>query len=191
MNFTNIKDISIYMENNWITHSRELVFENPWLELYKHDVTDHGGKPGTYTTVEFRTKAVGIVPIDDEGNTWLVGQYRYPLKEYSWEIPEGGVPHNEDLLEGAVRELKEEVGLTADNWQHIMEFNTSNSCTNEVAHIFIARNLTLGENDLESTEADMKVKKLPFEEAFNMVMSGQIKDSLSVAAILKVKFMLK
>ena len=71
MNLINIKDISIYMENNWITHSRERVFENPWLELYKHDVTDPGGKPGTYTTVEFRTKAVGIVPIDDEGNTWL------------------------------------------------------------------------------------------------------------------------
>ena len=114
MNLINIKDISIYMENNWITHSRERVFENPWLELYKHDVTDPGGKPGTYTTVEFRTKAVGIVPIDDEGNTWLVGQYRYPLKEYSWEIPEGGVPHNEDLLEGAVRELKEEAQIEAD-----------------------------------------------------------------------------
>lgn len=175
------------MKSNWKVHSRERVFDNPWMELYYHDVTDPGGKPGEYTTIEFRNRAVGVIPIDEEGNTWLVGQYRFPLKEYSWEIPEGGVPYGEDLLEGAKRELKEEVGLSAANWEQIMEFNTSNSCTNEVAYIYTATDLSVGENQLESTEADMKVKKIPFEEAFDMVMKGQIKDSLSIAAILKVK----
>lgn len=177
-------------ENNWITHSRELVHENPWLGLYKHDVTDPGGQPGMYTTVEFKNRAVGIVPLDEMNNTWLVGQYRYPLKAYSWEIPEGGVPYGEDLLEGAKRELHEEVGLEASDYELISEFNTSNSCTNEVAFIYLAKGLKEIGNKLESTEADLKVKKLPFEDAYQMVLNGHIKDSLSIVAILKTKILL-
>lgn len=177
-------------ENNWITHTRKKIYNNPWLEIHKHDVTDPGGQPGLYTTVEFKNRAVGVIPLDEENNTWLVGQYRFPLKEYSWEIPEGGVPYDEDLLEGAKRELKEEVGLEASSYELISEFNTSNSCTNEIAYIYLAKDLKLTTNNLESTEADLKVKKLPFDDVYQMVLDGRIKDSLSIIAILKTKIML-
>lgn len=170
----------------WKTLSTQEVYSNKWISVTAHDVINPAGGKGIYGKVHFKNKAIGIVVLDNEGNTWLVGQYRYTLHEYSWEIPEGGGPLGIDTLESAKRELLEETGITANQWKLIMRIHTSNSVTDEEAFIFLAEDLSFGENQLEETEADLIVKKLPFSEALEMVMSGAITDSLTVAGILKV-----
>ena len=144
------------------------------------------GGNGIYGKVNFKNKAIGIVPMDENGNTWLVGQFRYALNAYSWEIPEGGSPLGTSLLDSAKRELKEETGITATRWTQILRMHTSNSVTDEEAFVFLAEGLTPGENQLEETEADLVVKKIPFKDVLEMVMEGAITDSMSVAAILKI-----
>lgn len=139
---------------------------------------------GIYGKVQFRNKAIGIIPLDDELNTWLVGQYRYTLNEYSWEIPMGGVPLDENTLDGAKRELKEETGLMAKNWIKILKIHTSNSVTDEYGYVFVAEDLTQGDIDWDETE-ELQIKKLPLKTALDMVMENQITDSLSIAGILK------
>ena len=173
-------------KNPWTTVSVQHIYENPWISLEEHQVINPAGGKGIYGKVHFKNKAIGIVPLDEKGNTWLVGQHRYTLNAYFWEIPEGGGPFGISPLESAQRELKEETGITAKKWQQIMRLHTSNSVTDEEAIIFMAEELTFGESQLEETEADLVVKKLPFQEALKMVMNGEITDSLSVAGILKV-----
>lgn len=173
-------------KNPWTTLSTREVYSNAWIAVEEHQVINPAGGNGIYGKVHFKNKAIGIVALDSEGNTWLVGQYRYVLNEYSWEIPEGGGPLGISPLEAAQRELKEETGITAKKWQQLMRVHTSNSVTDEEGFIFLAEELTFGENKLEDTEADLVVRKLPFTEALAMVMNGEITDSLSVAAILKV-----
>mgnify|MGYP003656231002 CR=1 FL=1 len=127
---------------------------------------------------------MGIIPIDEDLNTWLIGQYRYPLDEYAWEIPMGGGPLDEDKLESAKRELKEETGLTAAKWTEIMKIHTSNSVTDEVGFVYLAEGLTQGETEFEETEV-LKIRKLPFTEVLEMVMNGAITDGISIAGVLK------
>jgi 8-oxo-dGTP pyrophosphatase MutT (NUDIX family) len=174
------------MENPWKTLTTRTVYDNPWIRVDEHDVINPSGGKSLYGKVSFKNKAIGIIPIDDEDNTWLVGQYRYPLNQYSWEIPEGGGPLGIPPLESAQRELKEETGLTAKRWELILRMHLSNSVTDEEAFIYVAEELEQGEYELEETEADLVVKKLPLLEAVKMVMTGEITDSISVAALLKV-----
>jgi 8-oxo-dGTP pyrophosphatase MutT (NUDIX family) len=148
-----------------------------------------GGK-GIYGKVHFKNTAIGIIPLDHENNTWLVGQHRYVLNEWSWEIPEGGGPSGKSTLESAQRELLEETGLKAKLWKEILKAHLSNSVSDEVGFVFLAQGLTEGAHEREATEADMKVWKLPFKEALDMVMKGKITDSLSVMGILKVSKLL-
>ena len=148
--------------------------------------TEPSGSKGIYGKVHFKNKAVGVIPIDEHGNTWLVGQFRYTLNEYSWEIPEGGGAMDTEPLDAAKRELKEETGLTANKWTLLMRIHTSNSVTDEEGFVFLAEDLTQGEDDREETEADLVVKKLPLQEAVSMAMDGKITDSISVAGLLKV-----
>lgn len=176
-------------KNPWKTLSSELKFETPWIKVVKHDVINPAGKPGLYGVVNFQNLAIGILPLDKNYNTWLVGQWRYPLNEYHWEIPEGGGSMGVDPLESAKRELKEETGIEARNWQYLCKLALSNSATDEVAHIYTATDLSFGESEPEESE-DLLVKKLPFEEVFQMVMDGKITDAMSVAAILKVKILI-
>jgi len=122
----------------WKVLSEKLVHETPWIRVDHHDVITPTGTPGIYTTVDFKNWAIGIIPIDEEGYTYIVGQYRFPLKEYSWEIPEGGGSKDKTILDSAQRELLEETGITATNWEMLYEFNTSNSVTNERAFVFLA-----------------------------------------------------
>jgi ADP-ribose pyrophosphatase len=171
-------------ENPWKTRSKKQIYDNPWITLEEHQVITPAGKEGIYGKVHFKNRAMAIVPIDQDGNTWLVGQYRYTLDEYSWEIPMGGGPIDQDLLESAKRELKEETGLTAEKWTELMKIHTSNSVTDEWGLIYLAQELTEGETEFEDTEV-LQVKKLPFQEALNMVMRGEITDSISVAGLLK------
>jgi 8-oxo-dGTP pyrophosphatase MutT (NUDIX family) len=133
--------------------------------------------------VHFKNKAIGIIALDEHDNTWLVGQFRYTLSEWSWEIPEGGGPFHEAPLTCAQRELKEETGLTAKRWTQISRIHLSNSVSDEEGFIFLAEDLTHGESELEETEADMKVWKLPLIDAIAMADRGEITDSLSVIAL--------
>lgn len=175
--------------NTWVTKSTAKVYENQWITVHEHQVLNPAGGPGIYGTVHMKNMAIGIIPIDEEGNTWLIGQWRFSLNEYSWEIPMGGGPIGEDILDSAKRELKEEAGLTATHWERIIKLHTSNSVTDEVGYVFIATGLTEGETEFEDTE-DLKVWKLPFEQAYQMVLDSRITDSLSVAGILRAKSML-
>lgn len=171
-------------KNPWTTLSAEVKYDNPWINVTEFQVINPGGGRGIYGKVHFKNKAIGVVALDDQMNTWLVGQYRYTLNAWSWEIPEGGGSPTQAPLEAAKRELKEETGLTASRWSQIVHLHTSNSVTDEEGFIFIAEGLSEGEKHLEETEADLKVWKLPFSEALKMVIDGKITDSLSVMGIL-------
>ena len=171
-------------KNPWQTLSTKDIYENPWISLREDQVINPGGGKGIYGVVSFKNKAIGIVPVDEECFTYLVGQYRYPLNEYSWEIPEGGGPEGTDALESAKRELKEETGFTAKHWQNICRIHTSNSVTSEEGFIFLAQGLEAGEAEPEETE-DLRVKRIPLKEAVAMVMRDEITDSLSIAGLLK------
>ncbi len=178
-------------KNQWTTLSGHEKYDNPWINVTEYQVINPGGKAGIYGKVHFKNKAIGIVALDNEGNTWLVGQWRYPLNEWSWEIPEGGGPNETEVLASAQRELREEAGLTAKKWTMIQRTHLSNSVSDEEGFIFLAEDLTEGDSELEDSEADMKVWKLPFEEALQMVLDGKITDSLSVMGLLRVSAMRK
>jgi 8-oxo-dGTP pyrophosphatase MutT (NUDIX family) len=176
--------------NTWTTLSEEVKFETPWIKVTKYDVLNPAGKEGVYGVVSFKNLAIGILPIDTEGNTWLVGQWRYPLKQYSWEIPEGGCPLGTQPYDTAVRELKEETGLVAKNIVELARLHTSNSVCDEYGYLYLATGLHQEVAEPEENE-DLRLKKIPFEEAYRMVMTGEITDSLSMIAILKAKILIE
>ena len=168
----------------WKRRSSKEVYDNPWISVRHDEVITPAGGPGIYGCVHFKSQAIGIIPLDENGNTWLVGQYRYSLQEYSWEIPMGGSPLDGDPLSTAKKELKEETGLSAHKWRQLMRVHTSNSVTDEEGFVFVAEQLEVGEMELEETE-DITVKKLPLSEALAMVMDGRITDCISVAGLLR------
>ena len=174
----------------WKTKSTNVVYENPWIKISHEEVITPKGTDGIYGVVHFKNTAIGVVPIDDEGNTWLVKQSRYALNQYTWEIPEGGCPQGEEPINAAKRELEEEVGLQARHWEQLMTMHLSNSVTDEFCVVFVARNLFAGTQQLESTE-DIEYKKLPLEEAIDLVKRGEITDGISVAALLRLALMEK
>lgn len=172
----------------WKTLSTDVKYDNPWIMVEEHQVINPAGNPGIYGTVSFKNRAVAIVPLFANGDVLLVGQFRYPLQEYHWELPMGGAPEGESELICAQRELKEETGFSAKSWQLIMTMHLSNSITQEQGFSYIASDLQEGEMELEETE-DITVKRLPFEEAFQQVMNGDITDAMTVAALMKVRLM--
>ena len=175
--------------NPWQVKGEQAVYDNPWIKVTHYDVINPSGGKGIYGKVHFKGTAIGILPLDGQLNTWLVGQYRFPLNQYSWEIPEGGGPLGTEPLLSAKRELLEETGLVAAEWSVLLDMHLSNSVSDEYGLVYLARQLEQHTAEPEETE-QLVVKKLPFEEAYRMVESGAITDSLSVAAILKVKLML-
>ena len=185
----NSKDKLPTTANPWIPQSSKQVFENPWLTLYEDKVINPGGGISHYGKINFKNLAIGIIPLDGNNNTWLVGQYRYVPDCYSWEIPMGGGPVDTDPLESAKRELKEETGLIADDWQELMKLHTSNSVTDERGLVYIARDLTQGETDFEEAE-DLLIQKIPLDEAIERVISGEITDAISIAGLLKLQFLI-
>ncbi|MBI3509660.1 MAG: NUDIX hydrolase [Bacteroidetes bacterium] len=185
-----MKELPVSPENNpWKTHYTEKIYESPWISVTKHDVTDPNGHPGIYSVVHFKNFAIGIIVLDGEKNTFLVGQYRYPVNEYTWEIPEGGGSTEIPPLESAKRELKEEAGITAKKWTLIQEMQLSNSATDEYCYLYLAEEIVIGEAEPGEDE-DLQLIKIPFHDAYRLVCDGKITDSLSVTAILKVKLLL-
>ena len=171
--------------NPWRTLKIREVFDNPWIRVTAEDVLKPSGAPGIYGKVSFKNLACGIIPLAENGDTWLVGQYRYTLDLYSWEIPMGGVPRGEDPLKGARRELREETGLSATRWEPLLECHLSNSITDERGIVYVAQDLTAGEPEFDDTE-DLKIRRLPFHEALAMALSGEISDLLSMTALTKL-----
>jgi 8-oxo-dGTP pyrophosphatase MutT (NUDIX family) len=169
-------------QSPWRRGSRRVAYENPWITLWHDRVTRPDGGPGIYGVVHFKSLAVGIVPIDERDEVTLVGQYRYALDQWSWEIPEGGVPFAEDALEGARRELREETGIEAADWRELGRFHLSNSVSDEAAVAYLATGLTQGAAAPDETEA-LEVRRVPFDEALAMTLDGRITDALSVLGL--------
>ena len=171
--------------NPWKFQSRNNIYENAWLRLDEDTTINPGGGISHYGRIHFKNIAIGVIPLDENNNTWLVGQYRYVPDCYSWEIPMGGGPLDIDPLESARRELKEETGLSATHWEELMQLHTSNSVTDERGIIYLARGLTEGETEFGETE-DLQLIKLPLEKAIELVLTGDITDAVSVAGLLKL-----
>ena len=173
--------------NPWKPRSNRRIFENPWFRVDEDDVINPGGGVSHYGKVLFKNLAIGIIPLDEHDNTWLVGQYRYVPDCYSWEIPMGGGPLALDPLESAKRELKEETGLNANHWQELMRVHTSNSVTDELGIVYVARGLSQGDTEFGETE-DLQIVKLPLKEAVQRVIDGEITDAISIAGLLRLGF---
>jgi 8-oxo-dGTP pyrophosphatase MutT (NUDIX family) len=166
----------------WKTLSSKQVYDNPWIAVREDQVIRPDGEPGIYGVVHYKNIAVGVLPIEDD-HVYLVGQYRYPLEQYSWEIPEGGCPEGAEPLRAAQRELREETGLEAKHWRMLGEAHLSNSVADEYAVWFLATELVPGEQQPEGTE-DLDTRRIPLREALAMALNGQITDALSLVAIM-------
>jgi 8-oxo-dGTP pyrophosphatase MutT (NUDIX family) len=175
-------------ENPWRTLSSREVYDNAWIRLREDAVVRPDGERGIYGVVHFKNIAIGILAVEDDF-IYLVGQYRYPLGQYSWEIPEGGCAEGEDLLTAAQRELAEETGLRAEAWEKMGEAHLSNSVTDERAVWFMATGLTQGEHSPEGTER-LVVRRVSFAQALRMASTGEITDALSLLAIMQRQVML-
>lgn len=169
----------------WRRLARRVAYENPWIGVWHDDVLRPDGSPGIYGVVHFRTVAAGVVAIDAEDRVLLVGQHRYTLDAYSWEIPEGGVPPDEDALAGARRELLEETGVVAATWCELGLVHLSNSVTDEAALLYLATDLRQEAPDPEVTE-ELVVRWVPFDEALAMTLDGRITDALAILGIQRV-----
>jgi len=172
----------------WRIRSCEVRYDNPWVTLEHNDVVHPDGSDGIYGVVRFKNVAVGVLPIFEDGTVPLVGQHRFPLGRFSWELPEGGGPLDVPPLEAAKRELKEETGLVADSWTKLLDCHLSNSVTNEYGMAYLAKGLTQYAPEPEETE-DLKTRKLPLEDAIDMALSGQITDVMSMVALQKVSIL--
>ena len=173
----------------WRTVKEELRYETPWIAVNHHDIIDPSGRNGIYGVVHFKNLAIGIVPLDEEGNTWIVGQHRYPVDAYSWEIPEGGGRRDIPPLDSAKRELREETGIEAQRWTEILRMDLSNSASDEHAIIYLAQDLSFHAPQPDHDE-ELAQRKLPFAELYGMVMRGEVLDSLTVAAVMKVRLLM-
>ena len=170
---------------SWKKLSSKQIFDNPWFSVLEDHVVNPGGGENLYGHIRFKNQAIAIVPIDTEGYTWIVGQDRYTLGEYSWEVPMGGSSQTEAPIDSAHRELREETGLVAGRMQQLMRVHVSNSITDEVGYVFLAEDLTEGEKEPEETE-NITVRRLPFDDALEMSLSGEITDALSCLALLRI-----
>ena len=169
-------------KNPWSTVSTRNIYDNKWISVREDAVIQPDGERGIYGVVHFKNIAIGVLAIEDD-YIYLVGQYRYPLERYSWEIPEGGCREGEDPLDAARRELEEETGLRAKNWRKLGESHLSNSVSDELAIWYVATELTLGERHPEGTE-QLEVRRVPFVDALRMTLTGEITDSISQLAIM-------
>ncbi len=174
---------------SWKIKSSVEKYDNPWINITEHKVINPGGIDGIYGEIHFKNLAIGIIPLDEEYNTWIVGQHRFPLNSYSWEIIEGGGKIGVDPILSAQRELAEEAGIVAKEYTLIQQMHLSNSVSDEFGLIYIAKGLTFQESAPDIDE-ELLIKKLPFEQLYKSVMNGDMTDSLTVAGVLKTKILI-
>lgn len=177
--------------NDWKRLNSKRVYSNPWIDVFHEDVINPNGGKTIYGRVHFKNIAIGILVIDDDNHTWLVGQKRYPIDAYTWEIPEGGAPLHENPLDAAKRELAEEVQLKAESWTIIQEADLSNSATDERTIIYLARNVSPCTDYQRDNSENLSINRVHINEFLSMVDEGTIRDSLSVIAALKYRVMMK
>ena len=178
----------MHNQNPWTILESKKIYSNKWISLTEHQVINPSGGKGIYGEIHFENYAIGIIAIDEQDHIYMVGQYRFPLKKYSWEIPEGGGALNENPLDAAKRELLEETGLVAQHWKELMRMHLSNSVSDELGIIYLATSFTQFDPEPEETE-QLEVKRMPFEDVYQMVIRGVITDSLTVAGILRTKLL--
>ena len=174
------------MHNNWIKLGTIHQYDNPWISVTEDQVINPSGNNGIYGVVHFKNLAIGVIPMDQEGNIYMVGQYRYVTEKYSLEIPEGGGPLGIDPLDSAKRELMEETGLLAKSWEKLFEMDLSNSVTDEKAIVYLATDLQQGEPEPEETE-QLTISKIHLNDAYQLVLDGKITDAITIAALFKMK----
>jgi 8-oxo-dGTP pyrophosphatase MutT (NUDIX family) len=167
----------------WQTLASREMYDNPWISVREDSVIHPDGEQGIYGVVHFKNIAIGILAVEDDF-IYLVGQYRYPLEQYSWEIPEGGCPEDESPLHAAQRELEEETGIRAEIWEKLGEAHLSNSVSDELAIWFLATGLTQGEHRPDGSEK-LKIRRVAFNKALDMALTGEITDALSMLAIMQ------
>ncbi len=172
-------------DNPWVRLARRVAYENSWITVWHDDVRRPDGRPGVYGVVHYRNRAVGVVALDEQDRVLLVGQYRYTLDLYPWELPEGGAAPGEEPLAAAQRELMEETGCSAAHWEELLRAHLSNSVSDEEAIVYLARGLTDGTAEPEGTER-LQVRRVPFAEALAMVERGEITDAMSVMGLQRV-----
>jgi 8-oxo-dGTP pyrophosphatase MutT (NUDIX family) len=168
----------------WTCLAKTPIYDNPWISLSDCRTLAPTGRPAQYGLIHFKNRAIGILPVFDNGEIVLVGQHRFPAGDYSWELPEGGGPLAEDPLATAQRELREEAGLTATDWRHILSFQLSNSITDEHGHGFLALGLTGADIEPDETE-DLSLRRLPFGEALRLALGGAMQDMITLALLLR------
>jgi 8-oxo-dGTP pyrophosphatase MutT (NUDIX family) len=175
----------------WTRLSGRDIYENPWIRVREDKVVRPDGSPGIYGLIHYKNIAIAVVPIDSQGRVILVGQHRYPFDKYFWELPEGGCPIGKDTPEEAAkRELREETGYTAARWDYLGELVLSNSTSDEIGHLYLARDLTPGPPEPDATEV-LEVKPMDFREAYRKAMTGEIAESLTVAGLSRAKHFLE
>lgn len=184
------KQIMSKQKNPWKTISKEVKYDNPWIHVVENQVINPSGNPGIYGVVHFKNIAVAIIPIDKDGYTYLVGQYRYTHNSYEWELPMGGGIKGVDPLISAQKELKEETGIIANKWEVILESQVSNSVTDEVSITYLASELHYEDATPEETES-LQLKKIKVSEAIQMAINGEIKDIISIASLLKLQYLIQ
>ena len=172
----------------WRDHGGRTVFDNPWMTVTEHAATAPTGEPATYGKIHFKNLALAVLPLHEDGTVTLVGQHRFAMMDYAWEIPEGGGPLDVDPLESIRRELREEAGLEAADWREILRFQISNSLTDERGIGWLAMGFTPAEQDPDDTEA-IALARVPFREALDAVVNGWIEDGMSMAMLLRAYHM--
>ena len=170
------------MNNPWKTLSSRIAYENAWVRLREDTVVRPDGGAGIYGVVEMRP-SVAVVALNADRQIVLVGQWRYPLGRYSWEIPRGGsMPGESDLEAVARRELREETGVEAECWQRLGAVDLNNGVTTDVEHLFLATGLRNGDSHPDPEE-ELAVTWVAFERAVQMIFDGEITEVCSVAAL--------
>lgn len=172
-------------DNPWKTLSTSRIYQNPWFDVREDRVIRPDGQSGTYSVVSAARTATGILPLWPDGSLTLVGQYRYAIREYSWEIPEGGGGLGEDPESIARRELLEETGLQAETWEYMGRIHTSNCFVDEVCHLFLATQLTAGTAMPDPVEV-LRLRRAPFATVVQMALDGTITDSITVAGVFRL-----
>ena len=172
----------------WRDQGTRTKFDNPWMTVTEHDAIAPTGQPATYGKIHFKNLALAVLPLHEDGTVTLVGQHRFAMMDYVWEVPEGGGPLDVDPLESIKRELREEAGLEASEWREVLRFQISNSLTDERGIGWLAMGFTPAPTDPDTTEA-IAVERVPFREALDAAVAGWIEDAMSVAMLLRAYHM--
>jgi 8-oxo-dGTP pyrophosphatase MutT (NUDIX family) len=177
-------------KNPWKKIDSRVVYKNDWITVREDNVIRPDGGKGIYGVVETRI-ATGVVAVTESNEIYLVGQFRYPMNEYTWEIIEGGAEIGESPLVAAKRELEEEAGLIASSWEELGgEIHLSNCHSSEVGKLYLAKGLVETEKNPDNTEV-LQIRKIPFTSCLGMLDRGEIKDGLSLIGILRYERFLR